>query len=58
MAKFLVSGDVTLNYSIEVEAENEAEAQALAENVHLDNWDFNDRSYLDVWEVQKIEEAK
>jgi hypothetical protein len=58
MAKFLVSGDVTLSYSIEVEAESEAEAQELAESTHIDEWDFNDRSYLDVWEVQKIEEAK
>lgn len=56
MAKFLVSGDVTFNYSIEVEADNEAEAQALAENVKLDNWDFHGQSYLDIYDVENLEE--
>jgi hypothetical protein len=58
MAKFLVSGDVTFNYSLDVEAESAAEAQALAENVSIDRWDFHGKSYLDVYDVEKIEEAK
>ena len=58
MAKFLVSADVTYNYSLDVEAESEAEAQELAENVSLDKWDFHGKSYLDVYDVEKIEEEK
>lgn len=58
MAKFHISADVTFNYSLDVEAESEAEAQALAENVSVDRWDFHGKSYLDIYDVEKIEEEK
>lgn len=58
MAKFLVSADVTYNYSLDVEADSEAEAQALADELPVDKWDFNGKSYLDIYDVEKIEEAK
>jgi hypothetical protein len=57
MAKFLVSADVTYNYSLDVEAGSEAEAYELAEELPIEKWDFNGKSYLDIYDVEKIGEV-
>lgn len=58
MAKFLVSADVTYNYSLDVEADSREEAEAIAQATVVEKWDFQGKSYLDIYDIEKIEEAE
>jgi len=51
--KFLVEKHVTSDYSIEIEAETEEEAQDKAQAIPLDEW--SDDGGDSFWEVNEIE---
>jgi hypothetical protein len=51
MGKYVVYGTRYLDYSIEVEAGSKDEARDVALGMSLDDWDFNNRSGVDVYEI-------
>ena len=51
MGKFIVRGTVYLEYTVEVEADSKDNARDVAVEMSLDNWDMNNRSGIDVYEI-------
>jgi len=56
MAKYSVFGTVYYEYSVEVEAEDKDTAYEIAQGISLDGWEFNQKSGLDVYEVNLVTE--
>jgi hypothetical protein len=51
MGKYVVYGTVYLEYSVEVEADSKDNARDVAVEMSLDDWDMNNRSGIDVYEI-------
>ena len=51
MGKYVVCGTVYLEYSVEVEADSKDNARDVAVEMSLDDWDMNNRSGIDVYEI-------
>lgn len=56
MAKYMVFGTVYYEYSVEVEADDRESAREVAEGKPLSEWSFDDKSGLDVYEVDLVNE--
>jgi len=56
MGTYVVFGTVYYEYSVTVEADDKESAREVAEGMPLSEWSFDDKSGLDVYEVDLVEE--
>ena len=55
MAKYKVIGTISHGVYVEVEAENEDEAERLAEGISLGDWkDTNGGAEFELWDIQQV----
>ena len=58
MKKFSVTAEVTTLYEIDVDAENEAEAQSISNGIDLNDWVAVEDVNFEILSVEEVENAQ
>jgi len=57
MKKFSITAEVTTLYEIDVDAENEAEAQSISNGIDLNDWVAVEDVNFEILSVEEVENA-
>jgi hypothetical protein len=57
MKKYTITAEVTTQYEIDVDAENEAEAQSISNGIDLNDWVAVEDVNFEILSVEEVENA-